>query len=717
MTVPHNDLLPSFNSHLEESPTAAVRGAQIDCFVRGPEYDVFQKEFADFVGVDHCVVVACGNDALELAICAVGGGAKAPCSKTGVSQLLEAPCVPVHDCYVCCASSLIDARHSFRAGVRGGRSSVESVAVNALVIVWVSLLLFAPSMAWSLYRHSSASIFAGGAGLTLVAISGVTVTAGLLGFGSARPLKVIAILLGIVLLWVFIRGTVLFRERVGPLRVRSDWFALPLGMCLGVWVLVPPLVSLGRQGLTFGLATIGNNDLELYVLAAENTADAGFRDSNHLANQNLGAISRDGIYPGATALINFVSAATGLPAWQAALATMGVAVCLLAVALWALGKAVWPKARYAVAGAVIVACLAGLSSYTYAQFFLGGVLGLASVAMSLAGATLLARQSGSQGLVLLGAGGALGIYAYGHLGLPVLLMLPFWAVLAAALGGERGRTTLAHVATRSAAAVLVALLLSAVSLHTALNLVRSQRHVGFGWPLPVLSSPTALVWPMGIGHPTSLQNVVASWVIVLAVVVVALVAAWRRALRVSVRLASVLLSASSLVVLGAAVIYGPDRYQTWKMEAFLLPLVLVVTLPAFSASIVGTVRAGGALLAAAAGAVVLGPFITWALTLQQPTPAVMTPLGLAALAESPSLSNVSSLNIRLPSYFETMSAGAIITKSAVVFTEKSYMPDLTALHTCTLTKRAMLSPNETNFTDLGGDYVLLNRPSRCALRK
>jgi hypothetical protein len=608
-------------------------------------------------------------------------------------------------------------RHSFKAVSEAAGVRLVSVAVNASVIVWVSLLLFAPSLAWSLYRGSSAPIFAGGAALTLVAVSGVTFTAGLLGFGSLGPLKIVAVLLGVVLLWVLIRGTVLFRQRVGSLSVRPDWFALPLGLCLGVWVLVPPLLSLRQQGLTFGLATIGNADLPNYALIAENTANLGFRNSNHMGNGNLGTVARDSSYIGATALINFVSAATGLPTWQATFATMGVAVCLLAVALWALGNAVWPKARYAVAGAVIVACLAGLSSYTYAQFFLAGVLGLASVVTSLGGATLLARKPGPQGFVLLAAGGALGIYCYGHMGLPVLLMLPFWAVLAAALGHERSLRTLVEVAARSAAAMLFALLLSAVALPTAVNLVKSQSQVTAGWPLLALSSPTALVWPMGIGHDTSLQNLVASWAIVLVVAVVAFVSAWRRGLRVSVRLAAVLSAASSLVVLGAIVKYGPDRYQTWKMEAFLLPIVAVVTLPALSAFAFGTVRVGRALLAASAGAVAMGPFITWApLLQQQPTLALIAPK-LATLATSPTLSNVSSLNIRLPSAFETMSAGAIITRSAVVFTGNSYYAPLTALHTCTLTRREMLSQDETNFTDLGGGYVLLNRPSGCAVRK
>jgi hypothetical protein len=595
---------------------------------------------------------------------------------------------------------------------------LKSIAVNVLVIVWITVLLYAPAMAWGLYRRSSVSTIAAGGALTLVMISGVTFIAGLMGFGSLLPLRFVAILLGVVLLWVCIRGTVLLRRRVvaSPI-IPFDWLALPLGLCLGVWVLVPPLLSLGRQGLTFGLATVFNNDLPNYVLIAQNTADVGFEDSNHLANVNLGVIAHDESYIGATSLINFASAATGLPAWKIAFATMGVAVCLLAVALWALGRTFWPQARYEVAAAVIAACLAGMSAYTYAHFFLGGVLGLASVATSLTGATLLARKPDLHGMAVLSAGGALGVYCYGHLGLPVLLVLPLWVVVAALLCGHRGRRALGKVAARSAAAALCAMLLAAVALPTALALVSAQSQVIAGWSIPGVTGFAALLWPGGIGHPSPLPELVASWILVLGLVAVSLVAAWRSGLRSSVRLAAVFVSAGSAVVLAAMTVYGPERYQTWKMEAFLLPLVIVVTLPALGSLVVGSFRVGRAALAALAGAVALGPFVIWAPTVAQPDPAFVTTSGFVALAESPILSDVSSLNIRLPSYFETMSAGAIITKSAVVFTQNSYYPELTALHTCTLTKLTMLPPDEDNFTVLGDGYVLLNRPSKCETRK
>lgn len=41
-------------------------------YILGPEHAAFEAEFAAFLGVRHCVAVACGTDALELALTAVG---------------------------------------------------------------------------------------------------------------------------------------------------------------------------------------------------------------------------------------------------------------------------------------------------------------------------------------------------------------------------------------------------------------------------------------------------------------------------------------------------------------------------------------------------------------------------------------------------------------------------------------------------------------------
>lgn len=74
MTIPLNDLVRGFNSTSDELLAAIEKVAHSGWYVHGPEHQAFQVEFASFVGVDHCVAVASGTDALELAIRAVGQG-------------------------------------------------------------------------------------------------------------------------------------------------------------------------------------------------------------------------------------------------------------------------------------------------------------------------------------------------------------------------------------------------------------------------------------------------------------------------------------------------------------------------------------------------------------------------------------------------------------------------------------------------------------------
>jgi dTDP-3-amino-2,3,6-trideoxy-4-keto-D-glucose/dTDP-3-amino-3,4,6-trideoxy-alpha-D-glucose/dTDP-2,6-dideoxy-D-kanosamine transaminase len=52
--------------------TAFERVVASGRYIHGPEHVAFEREFAEFLGVRHCLGVACGTDALELALIAVG---------------------------------------------------------------------------------------------------------------------------------------------------------------------------------------------------------------------------------------------------------------------------------------------------------------------------------------------------------------------------------------------------------------------------------------------------------------------------------------------------------------------------------------------------------------------------------------------------------------------------------------------------------------------
>lgn len=75
MQVPFVDLAAQYAS-IKSEIDAAIQGVLSRCdFVLGSDVTAFEQEFADFVGVSHCVSVGSGLDALTLALKALGIGA------------------------------------------------------------------------------------------------------------------------------------------------------------------------------------------------------------------------------------------------------------------------------------------------------------------------------------------------------------------------------------------------------------------------------------------------------------------------------------------------------------------------------------------------------------------------------------------------------------------------------------------------------------------
>jgi dTDP-4-amino-4,6-dideoxygalactose transaminase len=72
VTVPFVDLAMQHELIEEELDDAVRRVVQSSRFVLGPEVEAFEAEFASFCGVEHCVGVASGTDALVLALRAAG---------------------------------------------------------------------------------------------------------------------------------------------------------------------------------------------------------------------------------------------------------------------------------------------------------------------------------------------------------------------------------------------------------------------------------------------------------------------------------------------------------------------------------------------------------------------------------------------------------------------------------------------------------------------
>jgi dTDP-4-amino-4,6-dideoxygalactose transaminase len=72
MNVPFNDLYAQYLSLKHEIDEAIFRVIENSAFVRGPEVDKFEENFASLLKVKHCVSCANGTDALYIAMHALG---------------------------------------------------------------------------------------------------------------------------------------------------------------------------------------------------------------------------------------------------------------------------------------------------------------------------------------------------------------------------------------------------------------------------------------------------------------------------------------------------------------------------------------------------------------------------------------------------------------------------------------------------------------------
>jgi dTDP-4-amino-4,6-dideoxygalactose transaminase len=74
MTIPFVDLKAQYNSLKAEIDIAVDEVLSATAFIGGRYAAAFENEFADYIGAQHCVAVANGTDAIEIALRAIGIG-------------------------------------------------------------------------------------------------------------------------------------------------------------------------------------------------------------------------------------------------------------------------------------------------------------------------------------------------------------------------------------------------------------------------------------------------------------------------------------------------------------------------------------------------------------------------------------------------------------------------------------------------------------------
>src|ERR1700691_1770780 len=72
MKIPLLDLQSEYAELRDEILPALDRVCKSATFVQGPEVEAFEREFADFCGIKHCVALSSGTAALHLGLLALG---------------------------------------------------------------------------------------------------------------------------------------------------------------------------------------------------------------------------------------------------------------------------------------------------------------------------------------------------------------------------------------------------------------------------------------------------------------------------------------------------------------------------------------------------------------------------------------------------------------------------------------------------------------------
>lgn len=129
-TIPLNSLLRHIEPLQDELVAISDRVIRSGYYVLGPHVEAFENQFARYCGVDHCIGVANGTDALELSLRAVGVEAGdrvavvANAAMYSASAVLAIGAVPV----------FIDVSDQGTMAPASLRNAVESEPVSAIVV-------------------------------------------------------------------------------------------------------------------------------------------------------------------------------------------------------------------------------------------------------------------------------------------------------------------------------------------------------------------------------------------------------------------------------------------------------------------------------------------------------------------------------------------------------------------------------------------------------
>jgi hypothetical protein len=248
----------------------------------------------------------------------------------------------------------------------------------------------------------------------------------------------------------------------------------------------------------------------------------------------------------------------------------------------------------------------------------------------------------------------------------------------------------------------------------AFNLFSAQTVVEAGWPLPNISLGSAILWVDQLGTPGSPILSQGSWILLISVFLLSLVGSKNHLDR---KVWIMLLAIGTAILLAVSLVtakYGYGYYQMWKALAYLLPLLVVLTL-SLLISVKSLQSMKHLFIGLLIGAGVASTSSLWGPTINaanQGSEAISNP-DLTLLSSNPELRKLSSINVQLRPYLETMLVSAIVPIDNVSMASQTYTDALVMPNTCTLKRRDELIPSDPVEFEINSSYVVVSLPASC----
>lgn len=466
---------------------------------------------------------------------------------------------------------------------------------------------------------------------------------------------------------------------------------------LAILQLLPALSALSRNRIIFGMAASMNNDVADYALISDNTLLHGFNNLTRIHGYNLGDFAKNVSFQSA----NFLQASV---AREFRMSTVSVSMVILISALslsnyafFCVAKALNPVISEFNAFAISTICFGiGLSNYIVSNYFLSEIFGFIIIGFLISEFTLISTRTEISyfSYTWIGASLGLGFYTYPPM---MIVLFPVIGTSFFIADFRKKKLNFSRLLVSYAWILMIAILVTIPYLRICLNLLIKTNSVKAGWPFPPLNAVSVILWPNTIGIPTGTLLVISSWI---AIFTFGLYLLHKAKLFGRNNPQTIIYVGSFLIflVFVMAMRRGSGEYQSWKMQSYLLPVVMLVILNAS----LNYSKSKNSLLYLLLGSVLIIPSAQWVPDLKRY--GNVTTTDLQAMDTNPNLIHLSHLNINLHPYFETMAMASILNNKIVFLNSPSYLNLSENQSLCTLTRTEYI--NGEKFMPISENFVL-----------